>query len=106
MPQVKQRYYTAQILDEWGEVIVNIYRVVANPLNRFNFNNYSALKKEPDGSLKIAMGPKPVAGVPEFNWLPSAMGKPFSLTFRTYVPKDMVKRGEWQPAPVTLVNAH
>jgi hypothetical protein len=24
VPQVKDRYYTAQILDEWGEVIVNI----------------------------------------------------------------------------------
>jgi hypothetical protein len=24
VPEVKGRYYTAQILDEWGEVIVNI----------------------------------------------------------------------------------
>ena len=45
-----------------------------------------------------------IAGVPESNWLPSTDGKPFSLTFRTYVPKDVVKRGEWQPAPVTRAN--
>ena len=87
----------------WSVILVGVpdYRVAANPLNRFNFNNHSTLAKEADGSLKIAIGPKPVAGVPESNWLPSPEGKPFSLTFRTYVPKDLVKRGEWTPPPVT-----
>lgn len=90
----------------WSIILVGVpdYRVVPNPLNRFNLNNYSPLQKEADGSLKLAIGPKPVAGVPEPNWLPSPEGKPFSLTFRTYVPKDVVKRGEWTPAPVTKVN--
>jgi hypothetical protein len=90
----------------WSVILVGVpdYRVVPNPLKRYNFNNHSPLRKEADGSLKIAIGPKPVAGVPESNWLPSADGKPFSLTFRTYVPKDVVKRGEWQPAPVTRAN--
>jgi hypothetical protein len=41
------------------------YRVVPNPLNRFNLNDYSPLQKEADGSLKLAVGPNPVAGVPE-----------------------------------------
>ena len=62
----------------------------------YNLNNHSALQKESDGSLKIAMGPKPVAGVAESNWLPSPDGKPFTLTFRTYVPKEIVAR-EWAP---------
>lgn len=90
----------------WSVILVGVpdYRVVANPLNRFNFNNYSTLKKEADGSLKISVGPKAPAGVPESNWLPAPEGKPFSLTFRTYVPRDAVKKGEWQPAPVTPVN--
>jgi len=90
----------------WSVILVGVpdYRVVPNPLNRFNLNNYSPLQKEADGSLKIAIGPKPVAGVSESNWLPSPDGKPFSLTFRTYVPKDVVKRGEWTPAPVTKLN--
>lgn len=90
----------------WSVILVGVpdYRVVANPLNRFNFNTYSGLKNEPDGSLKIGIGAKPVAGVPDSNWLPAPDGKPFSLTFRTYVPKDVVKRGEWQPAPVTKVD--
>ncbi|RDK07694.1 DUF1214 domain-containing protein [Cupriavidus lacunae] len=78
------------------------YRVVANPLKRYNLNNRSPLVKESDGSLKIAIGPKPVAGVPESNWLPSAEGKPFSLTFRTYVPKESVRQCDWTPPPLAL----
>lgn len=90
----------------WSVILVGVpdYRVTPNPLNRFNFNTYSKLASEADGSLKIAIGPKPVAGVPEPNWLPSPEGKTFSLTFRTYVPKEAVRKGEWQPAPVTRVN--
>jgi hypothetical protein len=83
----------------WSVILVSVpeYRVVPNPLSRFNLNSYSPLKNESDGSLKIAIGPKAVAGVAESNWLPAPEGKPFSLTFRTYVPKDAVKRGEWAP---------
>jgi hypothetical protein len=89
----------------WSVILVSLpdFRVVPNPQTRFNFNSSSNLTKEADGSLKIAIAPKPVPGVPETNWLPSPEGKPFSLTFRTYVPKDIVKRGEWQPPPVTAV---
>ena len=89
----------------WSVILVGVpdYRVVPNPLKRYNFNNHSPLAKEADGSLKIGIGPKPPAGVPESNWLPSPEGKPFSLTFRTYVPKEQVLKGQWQPAPVTLV---
>jgi hypothetical protein len=89
----------------WSVILVGVpdYRVVPNPLNRFNFNTYSNLTPEADGSLKIGIGPKPVAGVPESNWLPAPDGKPFSLTFRTYVPKAVVTSGQWQPAPVTIV---
>jgi hypothetical protein len=61
------------------------------------------LDKEAEGSLKIAIGPKPPKDVPESNWLPSPDGKPFSLTFRTYVPKDAVKNGEWAPPAVAAV---
>jgi hypothetical protein len=83
----------------WSIILVDAtdYRVVKNPLNRFNLNNRSPLQKEADGSLKIGIGPRPVSGVSESNWLPSAEGKGFSLTLRTYVPKDVVKRGEWAP---------
>jgi hypothetical protein len=90
----------------WSVILVGVpdYRVVPNPLNRFNLNNYSPLQKEADRSLKIAVGLKPVAGVADSNWLPAPEGKPFSLTFRTYVPKDVVKHGEWRPAPLMKAN--
>lgn len=89
----------------WSVILVGVpdYMVVANPLGRYNFNSYSGLAKEPDGSLRIAIGPAPVAGVPESNWLPSVAGKPFSLTFRTYVPTQVVREGRWYPPPVTPV---
>ncbi|ACA15734.1 protein of unknown function DUF1214 [Methylobacterium sp. 4-46] len=89
----------------WSVILVGVpdYRVVPNPLNRFNFNNLSTLTKEVDGSLKIAVGPKPVAGVPKTNWLPSAEGRPFSLTFRAYVPREVVKRCEWTPPSVARI---
>lgn len=86
----------------WSVILVDVpdYRVVKNPLNRFNFNSDSGLKGEADGSLKILFAAKPNSAVPESNWLPSASGKGFSLTLRTYVPKDVVKRGEWFPPAI------
>jgi hypothetical protein len=86
----------------WSVILVDVpdYRVVKNPLNRFNFNSDSGLKSAADGSLKILFAAKPNAAVPESNWLPSASGKGFSLTLRTYVPKDAVKRGEWFPPAI------
>ena len=86
----------------WSVILVDVpdYRVVKNPLNRFNFNSDSGLKSERDGSLKILFAAKPNAAVPESNWLPSAPGRGFSLTLRTYVPKDIVKRGEWFPPAI------
>lgn len=90
----------------WSVILVGVpdYRVVPNALKRYNFNDHSPLQKETDGSLEIAIGPKPVSGVAESNWLPSAEGKPFSLTFRTYVPKEAARKCEWTPPPVQRVN--
>jgi hypothetical protein len=86
----------------WSVILVDVpgYRVVPNPLNRFNLNSYSPLQDEPDGSLKILVSAEPDARIPESNWLPAPDGAPFSLTLRTYVPKDAVKRGEWFPPAV------
>jgi hypothetical protein len=90
----------------WSVILVGVpdYRVVPNDLKRYNFNNHSQLQKEADGSLKIAVGPKPVSNVPESNWLPSAEGKPFLLTFRTYVPKAAAQTCGWTPPPPEKVN--
>lgn len=89
----------------WSVILVDLpdYRVVKNPLNRFNFNSDSGLKNEADGSLRILIASKPDPSVPESNWLPAPDGKGFSLTLRTYVPKDVVKRGEWFPPAIRRI---
>lgn len=89
----------------WSIILVDVpdYRVVPNKLNRFNLNNYSGLKSEADGSLKILLSKQPNTTVPESNWLPALDGKGFSLNLRCYVPKDVVKRGEWFPPAIQQV---
>jgi hypothetical protein len=36
---------------------------------------YFNVEKNDDGSLTLVLGPEPVAGVPEANWLPTALVK-------------------------------
>lgn len=90
----------------WSLSLVDVpgFLAVPNPLNRYTFNSVAPPKAEADGSLKIFIAPKAGAGIPESNWLPAPDGRPFSLTFRTYVPKDVVKRGEWFPPAIQKIN--
>jgi hypothetical protein len=87
----------------WSLSLVDVpgFLAVPNRLNRYTFDSVAPPKSDPDGSIKIFLGPRPGPGIPESNWLPAPDGKPFSLTFRTYVPRDVVKRGEWFPPAVT-----
>jgi hypothetical protein len=73
----------------WSVILVDVpdYRVVPNPLNRFNFNGESPLKSEADGSLKILISSKPDAAVPESNWLPAPHGKDSRLRFEPMFPR-------------------
>jgi hypothetical protein len=93
-----------QVNAYWSVILVDLsdYRVVPNRLNRFNFNTYSKLDRS-GGSLRLHVSAKPDPDQPESNWLPAQQGKPFSLTFRTYVPRDTVKRGEWFPPALKRV---
>lgn len=88
----------------WSVHLVGVpdFMPVPNRLDRFMLSTHSSLEKNHDGSLTLVLGPEPVAGVPEANWLPTAPGGMFSLNWRTYVPKEVVKRGEWFPPAVTL----
>jgi hypothetical protein len=90
----------------WSVMLVSVpdCRIVPNSLNRHNLNSYSPLLSEPDGSLKIGIGPLPVAGVSEPNWLPSDADRPFALTLRCYVPKDDVKLGRWTPPALERID--
>lgn len=89
----------------WSVILVDLpdYRVVPNDRQRYNFNNYSGLVSNADGSLTILLAASHRPPVPESNWLPSPAGKRFSLNLRTYVPKDVVKRGQWFPPAIRRV---
>ena len=86
----------------WSIHLVGVpdFMPVPNRLDRFALSTSSNVVKNQDGSLTLVIGPKPVANVPEANWLPTAPGKLFSLNWRTYVPKDIVKQGNWFPPVV------
>ncbi len=88
----------------WSVHLVGVpdFFPVPNPLDRFVLSTYSNVKKNHDGSLTLVLGPKSVPGVPESNWLPTADGRAFSLTWRTYIPKEIVKQGNWFPPAVSL----
>lgn len=91
----------------WSIILVDVpdYRVVPNPMNRFNFNSYSGLKSAPDGSLSLLFANAPDASLaPDSNWLPAPKGRGFSLTLRMYVPKQAVLRGEWFPPALQRVD--
>lgn len=87
----------------WSIHLVGVpdFMPVPNRLNRFMLSTHSNVQTNPDGSLMLVLGPAPVAGIPEANWLPTAPGRLFSLNWRTYVPKEVVKRGEWFPPVVS-----
>ncbi|WP_137872464.1 DUF1214 domain-containing protein [Rhodococcus sp. Q] len=87
----------------WSVILVSVpdFRVIPNALHRYNINDHSPVTYGADGSLTLGVGPNPVPGVPESNWLPSAPDTPFSLTFRCYVPKSFVGNGGWAPPPLT-----
>ena len=89
----------------WSIILVDVpdFRVVDNPLHRYNLNSYSPLERADDGSLVIGIGPQVPPGVPEANWLPPAPGHGFALTTRFYVPTDTLlpPGGTWTPPPVT-----
>ena len=86
----------------WSVILVDIpdYRVVPNEIGRYNFNSYSPLEAGQDGGLTLYIAAKESTSFPASNWLPSPDGKPFSLTFRTYVPKELVKQGGWFPPSI------
>ncbi len=76
------------------------YRVVPNPLKRYNVNNVGGLKKNDDGSMSIWLSPVMPKDIPQTNWLPTPAGKGFALTFRMYVPKKEVQEGSWFPTAI------
>lgn len=90
---VVDAYWSLSLVDVPGFV------AVPNRLDRYTFNAVAPPPADPDGGLTIHLAPESGPDVPEANWLPTPASGPFSLTFRTYVPKDVVKQGGWFPPP-------
>ena len=63
-------------------------------------NHIKALSLLCGGFLAVLSGVA-LAQQDKYTRLPSPEGKPYSLTFRSYVPKDIVKRGDWRPPALT-----
>ncbi|MGI9372740.1 MAG: DUF1214 domain-containing protein [Hyphomicrobiales bacterium] len=86
----------------WSIILVSLpdYRVVPNPDDRFNLNSYSSLVENDDGSLDLFFSTDHTAAEHVPNWLPTPDNSCFSLTLRTYVPKEAVKQGDWFPPPL------
>lgn len=89
----------------WSLTLVSLpdFRPVPNVLDRYALSTWSNVEKEADGSLKLLVAPEAAEGIPTSSWLPSPDGQPFSLTFRTYVPKSAVQTGQWFPPVVEKV---
>jgi hypothetical protein len=92
----------SEVLAFWSVSLYSVpdYRVVDNPLKRYNLNNISGLKKNTDGSMSIWLASTLPAGIPKTNWLPTPVGKGFALTMRMYVSKEDVLNGKWFPAAI------
>lgn len=89
----------------WSLSLVDVpgFRAVPNELNRYTFNSIAPPLSEKDGTMKIFLSAKTDPRIPDKNRLPSPEGKPFSLTFRTYVPKNIVKQGKWFPPAIRKI---
>jgi hypothetical protein len=89
----------------WSMTLYSVpdYRVVDNPMKRYNLGSQSPLKKNADGSLSIWVGSTRPKGALASNWLPSPTGKGFALTIRMYVSKDDVLDGNWFPPAIKHV---
>lgn len=89
----------------WSIILLGVpdFRVVPNDRQRYNLNSCSPLTLDADGSLTITMGPEAPMATPESNWLPTDPHRPFSLTFRCYVPRGARPAGSWSPPAVQRI---
>src|SRR5262249_24916047 len=72
-------------------------RVIPNANNRFVLNPQSRLQRGSDGSLTLYFASKLPTGAVESNWLPTPVGRNFTLTWRAYGPDEQTALGRWFP---------
>ena len=74
--------------------------MIPNALDRHVLNQETKPTPNADGSLTLAFGPTAPAGIPESNWLPTADGRRYNLTYRFYGPTPDVVSGAYFPPPL------
>ena len=91
----------------WSLTLYSVpdYRVVPNPINRYNISSEASLTPNDDGTTSIWLAPEQPALAHEPNWLPTPAGKGFSLNLRLYVAREPALRGDWFPPSISVSNA-
>ena len=88
----------------WSLTLYSVpdYRVVPNPIDRYDINSEARLATNDDGTTSIWLAPTQPAGAPAANWLPTPAGQGFSLNLRLYVAREPARHGDWFPPAITL----
>lgn len=76
---------------------------IPNTLNRQLLGSRDNLPANADGSVDLLIQAHSPGKDKEANWLPVAMGKPFTLMMRLYSPGDKVISGDWVPPQVKRI---
>lgn len=83
--------------------------MIPNSINRYAFTNTSQFVSNPDGSVDFYLqSDKPSDPAQENNWLPTASGQGFEVTWRFFAPlsdkiTSMLDGSGWQPPEIQLV---
>jgi hypothetical protein len=76
------------------------FQVMDNPQKVYALSSHAKLYTAKGGALALYFGPRLPDGVPPQNWLPTAAGQKYNLTFRFYGPRDSVASGGYFPPPL------
>jgi hypothetical protein len=81
--------------------------LVPNPIKRYQFNDRSALTRNPDGSVDIYLqSAEPTDPAQAANWLPTPAGQGFEVMWRLMAPKPdriqgILDGSGWQPPAIS-----
>ena len=85
--------------------------LIANPLNRYSFTNTSTLTRNSDGSIDFFLqSTQPASAAQQANWIPTAKGQGFEVTWRLFAPQPQSIKGildgsGWQPPAISLASS-
>jgi hypothetical protein len=91
----------------WSLTLYNLKgAMIPNSINRYALTNTSPLTTNPDGSINFYLqADKPSDPAQESNWLPTASGQEFEITWRLFAPQpdkisNILDGSGWQPPTI------